>query len=117
MTKRESVIDDQFLVKLSEIGDRLGKEDHGIGPVVLIGVSETEPLTILDGNHRLVSAMLASPNRVNKLRFLCGLSPRMMECCWYHTSLGTLFRYGAHTVRNGVRSPKAELARLLESSS
>jgi O-antigen/teichoic acid export membrane protein len=117
MSKRESVVDDQFLVKLSEIGDRLGKEDHGIGPVVLIGVSETEPLTILDGNHRLVSAMLVSPNRVNRLRFLCGLSPRMMECCWYHTSLGTLFRYGTHILRNAVRSPKAELARLLQSSS
>jgi hypothetical protein len=84
--------------------------------VVLIGVSETEPLTILDGNHRLVSAMLASPNRVNKLRCLCGLSPRMMECCWYNTNFGTLFRYGTNVLKNGVRSPKAELARLLESS-
>ena len=116
MSKRESVIDDQFLVKLSEIGARLGKEDHGIGPVVLIGVSETEPLTILDGNHRLVSAMLASPNRVNELRFMCGLSPRMTECCWYNTNVGTLFRYGMNVVKNTARSPKAELARLLESS-
>lgn len=116
VSRRESVIDDQFLVKLSEIADRLGTRDHGIGPVVLIGVSETEPLTILDGNHRLVSAMLASPNRVNKLRFLCGLSPRMMECCWYNTNLGTLFRYGTNVLRNGLRSLKAELARLLQSS-
>ncbi len=116
MSRRESVIDDQFLVKLHEIGERLGEEDHGIGPVVLIGVSETEPLTILDGNHRLVSAMLASPNRVNKLRFLCGLSPRMMECCWYNTNLGTLFRYGINVMKNAVHSPKAELTRLLESS-
>lgn len=116
MSRRESVIDDQFLVKLTEIGERLGKVDHGIGPVVLIGVSETEPLTILDGNHRLVSAMLASPNRVNKLRFLCGLSPRMTECCWYNTNLGTLFRYGTNVLKNVVRSPKAELARLLGSS-
>ncbi|MES2219406.1 MAG: lipopolysaccharide biosynthesis protein [Acidobacteriota bacterium] len=117
MKTRESVIDDKFLVKLNEIGDRLGQEDHGIGPVVLIGVNETEPLTILDGNHRLVSAILASTNRVNKLRCLCGLSPRMMECCWYNTNLGTLFRYGANVLKNGVRSPKAELARLLQSSS
>jgi hypothetical protein len=116
MKKRESVIDDQFLAKLNEIGERLGKQDHGIGPVVLIGVSETEPLTILDGNHRLVSAMLASPNRVNRLRFLCGISPRMMECCWYNTNMGTLFRYGTNVLKNAVRSPKAELARLLESS-
>jgi len=116
MSRRESVIDDQFLVKLAEIGERLGKEDHGIGPVILIGVSETEPFTILDGNHRLVSAILASPNRVNKLRFLCGLSPRMTECCWYNTNLSTLFRYGMNVLKNASRSPKAELARLLESS-
>jgi hypothetical protein len=117
MKKRESVIDDKIFVKLNEIGDRLGQEDHGIGPVVLIGVSETEPFTILDGNHRLVAGILASPNRVNKLRVLCGLSPRMMECCWYRTSFGALFRYGTHVLRDGVRSPKAELARLLQSSS
>lgn len=116
MSRRESVIDDEFLVKLSEIGEQLGHAEHGIGPVILIGVSETEPLTILDGNHRLVSAMLASPNRVNKLGFLCGLSPRMTECCWYNTNLGTLFQYGMNVLKNAVRSPKAELARLLENS-
>ncbi len=117
MKKRESVIDDKFFVKLTEIGDRLGQEDHGIGPVVLIGISETEPLTILDGNHRLVAAILASPNRVNKLRVLCGLSPKMMECCWYNTNLGTLVRYGTNILKGAVRSPKSELARLLQSSS
>ncbi len=116
MRKRESVIDDQFLVKLSEIGEQLGKQPHSIGPVILIGVSETEPLTILDGNHRLVAAMLSSPSRVNKLQFMCGLSPRMTECCWYTTNFGTLFRYGTNVIRNSVRSPKAELARLLQSS-
>ena len=116
MGKHQDVIDDQFLAKLTEIGDRLGQEDHGIGPVILIGTNETEPLTILDGNHRLVAAMLASPSRVNKLRFLCGLSPRMTECCWYKTNLGTLFRYGRNVIRNGVRSPKTDLARLLQGS-
>ena len=117
MKKRESVIDDKFFVKLTEIGNRLGQEDHGIGPVVLIGISETEPLTILDGNHRLVAAILASPNKVNKLRVLCGLSPKMMECCWYNTNLGTLVRYGTNILKGAVRSPKSELARLLQSSS
>ncbi|MHB1936580.1 MAG: lipopolysaccharide biosynthesis protein [Acidobacteriaceae bacterium] len=114
--KHESAIDDQFLMKLLEIGERLGQERHSIGPVVLIGVSDTEPLTILDGNHRLVAAMLASPSKVNRLRFLCGLSPRMMECCWYNTNFGTLFRYATNVIRKGLRSPKAELARLLQSS-
>lgn len=117
MSKHQDEIDDSFLTKIAEIGERLGQDEPGIGPVVLIGVNESEPLTILDGNHRLVGAILSSPTRVNKLRFLCGLSPRMMECCWYNTNFGTLFRYGRNVLKHGVvRRPKAELARLLHSS-
>jgi len=116
LSRCQNAIDNQFLMKLAEIGDRLGQQDPKIGPVVLIGVSESETLTILDGNHRLVGAMLASPSCVYKLRFLCGLSPRMTECCWYNTNFETLFRYGRNVLRNGVRSPRAELARLLQSS-
>jgi hypothetical protein len=62
--------------------------------VVLIGISEKEPVTVLDGNHRLAAAMLASsPDGFEKLRFLCGLSPTMTRCCWYNTNLVTLLRY------------------------
>ena len=116
VSRRQNVIDNQFLVKLAEIGDRLGQQDPGIGPVVLIGVSESETLTILDGNHRLVGAMLATPSRVHKLRFLCGLSPRMTECCWYNTNFETLLRYGRNVLRSGTLSPKAELSRFLQDS-
>jgi hypothetical protein len=114
---RES-IDDAFLLKISQIGNRLLQDDPALalGPVVVIGASETEPLTVLDGNHRLVAAMMASPDGVRRLRFLCGLSPRMMECCWYNTNFGTLLRYGRNAVRHGARRPRAELARLLQSS-
>ena len=115
MRRRENMLDDRFLSKISEIRDHLLQEDTVLGPVVLIGISESEPLTILDGNHRLVAAMLASPSRVHRLRFLCGLSPRMAECCWYNTNLGTLLRYGRNVLRHAVRRPKAALARLLES--
>ncbi|MHB1858337.1 MAG: lipopolysaccharide biosynthesis protein, partial [Acidobacteriaceae bacterium] len=116
VSRRQNVIDNQFLVKLAEIGDRLGQQDPGIGPVVLIGVSESETLTILDGNHRLVGAMLATPSRVHKLRFLCGLSPRMTECCWYNTNFETLLRYGRNVLRSGTLSPKSELSRFLQGS-
>jgi hypothetical protein len=85
--------------------------------VVLIGVAENEPITVLDGNHRLAAAMLSAPDAIGKLRFLCGLSPRMMECCWYNTNLVTLLRYGRNTLVHIVRDPEAELARLLESAS
>jgi hypothetical protein len=82
--------------------------------VVLIGVSENEPLTVLDGNHRLTAAILANPSGLKKLRFICGLSPRMSECCWYNSNLSTLFRYGRNAILNAVRKPEAELAQRLQ---
>jgi hypothetical protein len=61
--------------------------------VILIGLTGSEPLTVIDGNHRLAAAMLASPTSLKKLRYLCGLSPRMDECCWYNTNPLTLFHF------------------------
>ena len=114
---REKTLDDQFLTKISKIGDRFSNGTAGFASLILIGLNEREPLTVLDGNHRLVAAMLASPSGLPKLTFLCGLSPRMMECCWYNTNLGTLFRYGKNILMNIIRKPEAELARLLEDAS
>ena len=61
-------------------------------------------------------ATLTSPEAVQKLRFLCGLSPRMTECCWYETNFATLCRYGANRVTNIVHDAEADLERLLQSS-
>jgi hypothetical protein len=111
---RQNVDESPFLSKIDGIRNRLTNEDSDLGSVILIGVSESDPLTILDGNHRMVAAMLASPKRVQKLRFLCGLSPRMTECCWYNTNLVTLSRYGRNVLRHVLRDPEAELTRLLQ---
>ena len=112
--KNKSSINYRFISKIDEIRNQLLLDHTTFGSVVLIGVSERESLTILDGNHRLVAAMLAYPNRMHRLRFLCGLSPKMSECCWYKTNIITLFRYGKNILRNSVRNPKSELARCLE---
>lgn len=114
--RRQAAMDSRFLSKVAEIRDRLTEDEAGLGPVVLIGTSESERLTILDGNHRIMAAILNSPNRVDTLRFLCGLSPRMMDCCWYNTNLMTLLRYGGNVLKQGTRRPKADLASLLESA-
>jgi O-antigen/teichoic acid export membrane protein len=110
---RQDGVDAPFLSKLARIGDKLLEEDPGFSAVILIGLNESEPLTALDGNHRLVAAVLASPNRLKKLRLLCGLSARMKECCWYNTSLMTLFRYGRNMLAHMTRNPEAELELLL----
>jgi O-antigen/teichoic acid export membrane protein len=116
MRIRQSIEESPFLSKINSIGERLEQDNDHLGSVLLIGVNETDPLTILDGNHRMVAAMLATPRRVEKLRFLCGLSPKMRECCWYNTNLVTLSRYGRNVLRHALRDPEAELARLLQST-
>jgi O-antigen/teichoic acid export membrane protein len=114
MRARRNVVDAPFLAKIAAIGEQYNREDPGLGAVILIGLNESEPLTILDGNHRLVAAMLSSSGGLKKIRFLCGLSPRMTECCWYNTNLVTLFRYGRNVLAHVIRNPETELARLLE---
>lgn len=103
-----------FDLKISRIRDGLLQKDPNLGSVVLIGLSETEPLTILDGNHRFVAAVLEG--RVDQLRFLCGLSPKMSRCCWYRTNLINLIRYGGNLLRHFGRHPVSELERLFELS-
>jgi O-antigen/teichoic acid export membrane protein len=117
MRSRRHLVDAPFLEKIASIGNQFNCEDPGFGAVILIGLNESEPLTILDGNHRLVAAMLSSADGLKKIRFLCGLSPRMTECCWYNTNLVTLFRYGKNVLAHVVRNPETELARLLENTS
>jgi O-antigen/teichoic acid export membrane protein len=115
LPRRQNALDGRFLAKIETIRDRMLRDDTAQGTVILIGTRDDEPLTILDGNHRLVAAMLASPSGVRTLRFLCGLSPRMTECCWYNTNMTTLLHYGGNLVKHVVRRPKAELARILQS--
>ena len=103
---------DPFFTKIGEIRVDLAREDSRPGSVVLIGLNGTEPLTIIDGNHRFVAAVLEG--RMDRLRFVCGLSPAMARCCWYKTSFFNLTRYGGNLLRHLVRHPEAELESLFE---
>jgi hypothetical protein len=114
MRMRHHALDPAFLAKIAAIRDLLVQDDPGFAAVILIGVSENDPLTILDGNHRLTAAMLAAPHMLRRLRYMCGFSPRMTECCWYNTNLSTLLRYGRNMLTHAHRNPEAELARLLQ---
>lgn len=107
---------EEFLSKIDRIADDISHGRNGLGAVILIGRSDSEPLTVLDGNHRLVAALHAAPRRVQALKFMCGLSGQMEQCCWYRTSLSTLVRYGWHVVLRSVRGPEREIARMIEES-
>jgi len=104
--------DDEFFAKLR----RLSTEETVNPTVLLIGVNDKEPLTILDGNHRIAAAMLVAPETVLKrFRFLCGFSPRMTECCWYQTNVTTLWRYAKNLVRYMPYDPETDIGRFLQS--
>ncbi len=105
---------DPFFEKISDIRQGLLQQDSRAGSVLLIGLNQAEPLTILDGNHRFVAAVMEG--RVDRLQFLCGLSPNMNRCCWYKTTLSNLTRYGSNLLLHLVLSPEVELDRLCEAS-
>ena len=99
-----------YVQKIESIRSSLTKDKHG--PILLIGIDESQPLVVLEGNHRVTAALLDSPQRLASLDFYCGLSPRMAESCWYRTNLPSLWRYLKNRVRN-VYDREADVERLL----
>jgi len=106
-------VDAKFFRKIQAIAEQMRWRNREFGTVLLLSLSGEAPVTVLDGNHRLLAALLAAPCNLGKLRFMCGLSPRMAECCWYKTNFATLFRYARHLLAAAIRNPKAELLRTL----
>ena len=92
----------RFISKIQSLSYRLRRENDN-SSVLLIGIDDGRPLTILEGNHRVVAALLASTDvLLSQFRVLCGFSPRMNESCWYDTNLSTLWRYFKHRLRHVV---------------
>ncbi|MGA2344503.1 MAG: oligosaccharide flippase family protein [Candidatus Sulfotelmatobacter sp.] len=103
----------RFLTKLGAIGIDLRKSDVP-DAVLLIGIDEHHPLTIIEGNHRMAAAMLTIPESAHRrFRFYCGLSPHMNLCCWHKTDLRSLTRYARHTIRYMFRDGDFFIARSL----
>jgi len=92
--------------------------DSQVSPtVLLIGIDDKGPLTILDGNHRMAAAMLSeSPVMLSRLQFICGFSADMIDCCWYHTSVAALARYFTNLVRSVFHDPTSAIARFRASN-
>ncbi|HEX7959934.1 MAG TPA: hypothetical protein VF493_08445 [Terriglobales bacterium] len=101
-----------LISKIQLIRYRLQREANQ-SSILLIGMGENKPMTILEGNHRFTAAMLVSLDRVQtSFQILCGFSPHMDECCWYVTNLRTLWRYLKNRLQNVV-DKEADVQRLL----
>jgi O-antigen/teichoic acid export membrane protein len=102
-----------FISRLQELSQKLRDEDDRSG-VLLIGIDESLPLTVIEGNHRVTAAMLASPTvALHRFRYFCGFSPHMNDCCWYQTNLTNLWRYARNRVKVLMYDREAEIARIL----
>ncbi|HEY1658478.1 MAG TPA: lipopolysaccharide biosynthesis protein [Candidatus Sulfotelmatobacter sp.] len=110
----EGSVHDEFLDKLRSLTASV--QENVVNPsVLLIGVDETSPLTILDGNHRVAASLLGpSTSAMQGLRYICGLSPEMTRCCWYSTNVNTLLRYFRNLVRYFSYDPESDIGRFQE---
>ena len=103
-----------FVNKLHTVGQELQQNRSSAGSVLLIAKDETSPLTIIEGNHRVAAALLMSPELLQRrFRILCGLSPRMTDCCWYQGSITNLLRYGRNKLRHIASDRNKDLDRWL----
>lgn len=102
---------DSFLSALSILQRQLGNGNVG-GSVLLIGIDEDKPLTIIEGNHRMVAAALMPSPPLHAFRFYCGFSPRMSHCCWYQNSMANLLHYAGNVLRDLSQFRHSDLARL-----
>ncbi len=101
-----------FIRKIQSLSYRLRLE-YDNSSVLLIGLDEARPMTILEGNHRLTAALLASPAILqSRFRVLAGFSRRMNESCWYETNLPNLWRYARNRLRN-LYDREADIARIV----
>ena len=102
----------EFAKKISEISSNLSS-DVPQGMVIFLGIDEHRPVTLLEGNHRFIAALLAGgPQHLRNARMVAVFSPQMEKCCWYKTNLRTL----ARCLKNRIQhhwDRDADLAKLL----
>jgi len=105
-----------FIAKVQALSYRL-RVQHDDSAVLLIGIDDENPVTVLEGNHRLTAALLASANILQShFRVFCGFSPCMSQSCWYETNLPNLWRYARNRVRNLFYDPDADVECLMKSA-
>lgn len=102
-----------FIARVQALSYKLRKAEDN-SAVLLIGIGDSDPVTVLEGNHRLTAALLASPEILrSRFRVYCGYSPNMHKSCWYQTNLSNLWRYAKNRGRNLFYDRDADVERLL----
>jgi hypothetical protein len=103
---------DPFLSSLKVLEAQLSKGGDA-GSVMLIGIDEDRPLTIIEGNHRMVATALMDAPQLRNFRIYCGFSPRMSHCCWYQSSVSNFLHYAANVARDFSQFRHSDVAKLI----
>jgi hypothetical protein len=102
----------EFVNKISDICANLSTALPQ-GMVIFLGIDEERRVTLLEGNHRFIAALLAGgPEHLKNARMVAVFSPQMEKCCWYKTSLFTLTRCLKNRIKHHW-DRDTDLARLL----
>lgn len=101
----------QFINRVENLSSRVSLVHNS--SILLIGLHDRSPLTIIDGNHRMAASLLSYPVPRDCLRYFCGLSPQMTQCCWYDTNPLALWRYAKHRLRDSIYDHDASVEKLL----
>lgn len=105
-----------LLSKISDIRGKLPTVQLK-GLIVLLGIDENNPVTVLEGNHRFIASLLAGgPEAFKNARMVAVFSPHMEKCCWYRTNFLTLSRCLKNRIKH-YWDRDTDLARLLAAGS
>jgi O-antigen/teichoic acid export membrane protein len=105
----------EFMQKILALSAYL-KSQHDESTILLITTDESQPMTLIEGNHRMTAAMLAGPEiAMSQFRYICGFSPEMERCCWYHTNFSNLSRYAVKRLRLLVHDEEEDIQRWVAS--
>lgn len=90
--RRFGIDNEDDVIIIHSIARRLRRQWDG-SSVLLIGVDDEQPLTILEGNHRIIAAALNSLESICIFRAYVGFSPAMTNCFWYQTTRENMIRH------------------------
>ncbi len=96
-SSRVSRIPAEEAAKIFSLQKRLAEGCAGNDTILLVGIDERQPTTILEGNKRVIAAYLTDPGSVaSRFRFLLGISPDMSKCIFYRHTPANFRKYLWH---------------------
>jgi len=103
---RVSRIPAQEAAKIFSLQERIDEGCAGNDTILLVGIDEQQPTTILEGNKRVVAAYLKDPSSVSsRFRFLLGISADMAKGIFYEHTPANFRRYLWHRLTYAILHP------------